>query len=442
MKLLYNVFTMSIKLSLDDQIHFKKWLGLNLNSISWEGRYLDEFNQVWGLVFEPNNSIETQFEKIKCIDKLLTQGPIISWFRWLNQKFICFLYIYKDLSISEIVDYSNKPNSTVSLILRDFFIERYPHMEDLINEKFQVGSKLSKNLSLKFSDISKALLIENEIEGSSVNDVMIGLEVTLYSDWKKLKTFFIESNGYYKNTEQVLKDKNFLRRQVRFFRDLAILFFIGGLFILLIKEGNEAYEKYLVEKISLFSPKFFWLDKNLSFKTKGFEQANGLDIKLDELEELEKLESKKVFEDIKVTRRFEVESDVVLTSVDSMPKDFKEASLEQSNYEEVKKGGYRNSRYGRRKAYRVMMTSVDPSFVKEELIKTLKKYKVKQVDNVKPGTSIPGGIYFNLYVPRGSLKKFLSKVSSYEDQSTILESKTVFGGPPGMDKVFIWIKSI
>jgi hypothetical protein len=87
------------------------------------------------------------------------------------------------------------------------------------------------------------------------------------------------------------------------------------------------------------------------------------------------------------------------------------------------------------------MTSVDPQSTKKELIEILNQYKVKQVDNVKPGMEIPGGIYFNLYVSRKILKRFLSRVSIVEE-STILESKTVFGGPEGTNKVFIWIKQI
>ena len=88
-----------------------------------------------------------------------------------------------------------------------------------------------------------------------------------------------------------------------------------------------------------------------------------------------------------------------------------------------------------------MMTSVDTDKTKEELNTILKKFNVKQVDNVKPGTKIPGGIYFNLFIPRLELKEFLSKVSSLE-QAMILESKTSRSGPAGTDKVFIWIKSI
>ena len=88
------------------------------------------------------------------------------------------------------------------------------------------------------------------------------------------------------------------------------------------------------------------------------------------------------------------------------------------------------------------MTSVNPNETKEELVRILKSYGVEQADNVLPGTKIPGGIYFNLYVPAFALKEFLSKVSTFEDEATILESKTVFGGRKDMNKVFIWIKSI
>ena len=170
--------------------------------------------------------------------------------------------------------------------------------------------------------------------------------------------------------------------------------------------------------------------------------SSEFEIKYNELEELEKIESRQVFRDVSSSQRYEVESDVVLTSVDTLPKDFASANLEQSDYEEVKKGGYRNVRYGRRKAYRVMMTSVDPNKTKEELAALLEKYSVTQVDNVKPGTSIPGGIYFNLFVPTTHLKEFLSKVTSREQNATILESKTIYGGPSGRNRVFIWVKSI
>ena len=279
-------------------------------------------------------------------------------------------------------------------------------------------------------------------KGTIEEEVLTSLEVTLYSDWQKIKTFLYAKNSLINKPEEALREIGFFNNKVKFLSELLILFIIGGLLIFLIKVGNKSYENYLIEKISLFSPQFFWLDKNLSFKNVGDKITNNINIQSDELDELEKIENKKVFDDIQSSTRYEVESDVVLTSVDTLPKDFEVAGLELSNYEEERKGGYRNSRYGRRKAYRVMMTSVNPPTLKKQIISSLEKYKVKQVDNVRPGTSIPGGIYFNLYVPRKELQKFMLEVTSLEEHSTILESRTVFSGPKNTDKVFIWIKNI
>ena len=78
---------------------------------------------------------------------------------------------------------------------------------------------------------------------------------------------------------------------------------------------------------------------------------------------------------------------------------------------------------------------------KKKIKKVLKFFEVKKADNVEPGTKIPGGIYFNLYVARKQLTEFLSRVTKIEE-STILESKTNRFPPKGPNKVFIWIKSI
>ncbi|MBT4791405.1 MAG: hypothetical protein HON90_07525, partial [Halobacteriovoraceae bacterium] len=69
---------MTLILKYDDQIRFKEWLELNLDSISWEGRYLREFNTVWDLVFEPNMSVEDQFKTLNLVENSVSQGPIQS----------------------------------------------------------------------------------------------------------------------------------------------------------------------------------------------------------------------------------------------------------------------------------------------------------------------------------------------------------------------------
>jgi hypothetical protein len=136
-------------------------------------------------------------------------------------------------------------------------------------------------------------------------------------------------------------------------------------------------------------------------------------------------------------------SEVTLTSWDSLPKDFDVAALEQSGYEEdLKGGGYRDTRYGHTKVYRVMMKSVDTEESKDKLVSLMDKYEVTRVDNVVPGKAVPGGVYYNLYVPRKYLKEFMAQVMDVDD-SVLYESRTrTARNPPGMNKVFIWIKNI
>merc|ERR1711991_98421 len=98
--------------------------------------------------------------------------------------------------------------------------------------------------------------------------------------------------------------------------------------------------------------------------------------------------------------------------------------------------------YGNTKVYRVMMKSVDTQKSKGNLEKLLTDYGVKQVDNVKPGQAVPGGFYYNLYVPRVRLKEFLAQVMDI-DEAILYESRTrAKRNPPGQNKVFIWMKSL
>lgn len=425
-----------------DQTDFRRWLRLNLASISWEGRFVDDFNKVWSLIFQNDTGVEDQFKTLKLVEAMVTEGPLLAWFKWIRSKLICYIYINKDLTVRELSVLVNTHFAETSIILRDFFIETAPHLEEVFNERLHNGNVLSENLELMYADFLEYLPGKDLIQGSLAEEVMIGMEVTLYSDWSKILKKLEDLNHKKVPLKTTLQDKKFIGRQLKFVQELVLLFFIGAILIFAVKVGSKWYDDYLIEKISLFEPNFFWLDTNLPFTKESSITDNELRLESEKLAELEKIEAQKIFNDIKEVQRFEVESDVVLTSLDTLPRDFGVADLEKSDYEEVKKGGYRNMRYGRRKAYRVMMTSVNPTQTKKDLIRILEKFKVSQVDNVKPGTQIPGGIYFNLFVPIPNLKEFLSKVSSFEKQSTILESKTVFNGPSNTSKVFIWIKSI
>jgi len=115
--------------------------------------------------------------------------------------------------------------------------------------------------------------------------------------------------------------------------------------------------------------------------------------------------------------------------------------MELSGYEEIKKGGFRDNRYGHKKVYRVMMKSADTLTTRSSLNKLIQRYGVEKGDNVAPGTFVPGGVYYNLFVPRKFLKEFLAQVSEQGD-AILYESMTRGRNPAGKNKVFIWIKDI
>lgn len=423
---------------------FKNWLDLDINSIAWEGRYAESFSGFWDSFFKDQIEAAELGERFEYAKRIAKSGPLISWLNWLFEKFIVFTFLHQGKSVREIAFLFDLSEKYISTVLRDHLIKVYPEFEDLINDNFQISNVSSKNLFLKFSDISPILGLEAQTKGTFEDDILAHMEVTLYPDWpnlvKELRKDILSLKVDFEN----LRKKTGFRKQLRFFQEVIILLLILSVIVFALKNTNKWYESYLVNKITLFEPNFFWLDKSLSYQEQDLLAKQQIDLTNKELEELEKIEAQAVFSDEKLDSRFDPESDVVvLDSVDDVPKSFGEAETEQSQYEENKKGGYRDSSYAssNKKAYRILMASVDPTTIKNQILPLMKTYGINQVDNVKPGTQIPGGLYFNLMVPSKSLKDFMTKVSVL-GESTIFESRSQGSDQVGKNRVFIWIKSI
>lgn len=423
---------------------FKNWLDLDINSIAWEGRYAESFSGFWDSFFKDQIGPLELSERFEYAKKIAKSGPLISWLNWLFEKFISFSFIHMNKSVREIAFIYDIPERYVSTILRDHLIKVYPTFEDLINENFQISNVSSKNLFLKFDDIMGLLGEEAKFKGTFEDDILAHMEVTLYPDWpnlvKELRKDILSLKIDFENFQK----KTAFRKQLRFFQEVIILLLILSFIVLVLKNTNKWYEDYLINKITLFEPNFFWLDKSLSYQEQDLLAKQQIDLSNKELEELERLEAQTVFDDDKIESRYDPESDVViLESAEDVPKSFGEAETEQSDYEENKKGGYRDSSYAvtNKKAYRILMASVEPGEIRNKILGMMKNYGISQVDNVKPGMQIPGGLYFNLHVPSNRLKDFISKVSNLSG-ATIFESRSQGGDLPNKNRVFIWVKSI
>jgi hypothetical protein len=433
-----------MKLSKQDFDKFKNWLDLDINSIAWEGRYAQSFSNFWDSFFKDQITSKELGERFDYAKKIAKSGPLISWLSWLFEKFLCYTFINKMISIRELsLDY-DLPERYVSTVLRDHLIKVYPAYEDLINEKFQISNARSENLFMRFEEIELLMGNDARERGAFEDDILAHMEVTLYPDWSNLVKELSKDISVLKVDFDGLQKRAGFRKQIKFLQEVIFLLLVFSFIVFALKNSNKWYEDYLLNKITLFEPNFFWLDKTLTYQEQDLIAQQTIDLSNKELEELEKIEAQQVFSDERLDSRYDPESDVVvLDSVDAVPKTLVEAEAEQSSYEENSKGGYRDSNFSRsnKKAYRIMMASVDPAMVKDKILPLLDKYGISQLDNVKPGTQIPGGLYFNLNVPTKNLKDFISKVSEL-NESTIFESRSVGNESAGKNKVFIWIKSI
>jgi hypothetical protein len=431
-------------LTKNDFNQFKTWLDIDIESIAWEGRFKDSVALFWDSFFLNDISSFDLSERFQYAKKIAKSGPLISWISWLNDKFIVYAFLFKDISVRELAINLNLPERHVATLLRNHLVKVYAENEDLINDKLQISNVTSENLFLKFAYLEKDLGAEAKLRGTFDDDILSQMEVTLYPDWPHLVKELRKDLLSLKMDFKRFKNKLSFKKQLRLVQEILILLFILSGLIFLLRNSNKWYEDYLVDKIALFEPNFFWLDKSLSFQDQLDQSNQQIELSNKELEELEKIEAQAAFAEEKLNSRYDPESDVVvLGSAEEVPKSFNEAETEQSYYEENKKGGYRDSSFStsNKKAYRILMSSVEPLMIREKILPLIEKHNISQADNVKPGTVIPGGLYFNLHVPSKKLKEFISKVSSL-GEVTIFESRSQGEDVLGQNKVFIWVKTI
>jgi hypothetical protein len=433
---------MNDKLSSSIKNEFERWLALDLNSMTNEGRMQNSFDQFWEKVFIADKNFLDIFNHLTELTNSIKSGPLYSWLEWLKKKFLIFTLHHTNLSIKDFCEKFQVDESYLVFILRDHLYQLYPLEEEIINDSLSLGNLTSDKRLLTLRDILK-LIKGEDISLTGVDDeMMTSLEVVLFPSWSELMKII--------NKEKIIPDISLSDLQRVFHwrgllyisREIAIILVISAGLIWVTKQGNQWYERFIANKIQIFEPSYLGIDKTLTYRPDDKEQRK-IELSNKEIELLEKIESAKTLEDIPETR-FDPESDeVVLTSVEEIPKDFNQNNEAPSAFEEGDKGGFRDmtANRGGRKAYRALMTSVSPHEIKNKIMPLLEEYKVVQKDNVKPGTEIPGGIYFNLLVPTPKLKEFLGRINSIQE-TTLFESTPRESTPAGKNKVFIWIKSI
>lgn len=429
--------TSELKFSSEDFDEFRGWLNLSVEDITWQGRFLQEFEDFWSIFFIDNIAIEELLERFSFIIASAQVGPLNSWLIWLRNKFICFVFIKRNVTVYQLSVYADMKINELATLLRDFFLERYPYLEEHLSSCFQISYTAAPNAQLTFQILKKDLHMEDMTKGSHDDEIMPTLEITLYEDWrnllKRIKKQFKSPRKFSFQLGGSNTGANFLYHLKAF--ALVLIIFVATFFGL--KYLNLNYEKILIDKVSIYEPKLNWLDKSLLFREPvAFEASESLSI---DLEELDKKNSENQI--IDTIERDGTESDVLLSSYNEGPASFGNVASEVSDFEETTETGVRDYRYGRNIVYRVLLRSEDVYQAKDSLNKVLEKYATTQVDNVKPGQVVPGGLYYNLYLPQENVRHFISEVMNIK-KGIVYESRTRLKNPEGKGRVFIWVKSI
>ncbi|MGZ3788466.1 MAG: hypothetical protein ACXVLQ_08090 [Bacteriovorax sp.] len=428
-------------LSHQDFGEFRSWLNLNLDGLTWQGRFKKEFESFWDSFFEDNLSLKKLMERFDYAYSQVKIGSLSSWFLWLRDKFISYIFIFKNQSIQQIAIETELSPSVVATILRNFLLDEFPHLDQYFSEVFQVGNILSPNLGVTFDKIKLDINIAAPANGSREDEIMPSMEVTLFDEWslfvKKMRADF---KGRQFDLSKIKERTSFVK-QIKVVQDISVLLLLFTLTIYGVKQVNVWYEKYLSNKVSIYEPQFNWLNKSLVFKGAEKKPAKEFKLNFDEIKDITKGEKLTEFFD---PEKYEEETEVTLTSFENIPKDLTAADKEPSMYEgdSENPNGYRETKGGTTKIYRLMMTSTNTYSARDKINELVEKYKAEAVGDSTPGMDVPGGVYYNVYIPKKDFKEFITEAMKV-DQAKLFENNTSnVKNVPGKTRVFIMVKSI
>jgi hypothetical protein len=228
---------------------------------------------------------------------------------------------------------------------------------------------------------------------------------------------------------------------MRIIQEVAILLFVFTITIYAVKGVNVWYEKYLLNKVSIYEPSFSWLDKSLVFKSLDKKPTNEFKLNFNEIKDITKGEKLTEFFD---PEKYEEETEVTLSSFDKTPKDFSGVDNEASQYEgdSESPNGYRETKGGTTKVYRLMVSSTNTYATREKITKLVKKFNGEAVGDSTPGMDVPGGVYYNVYIPRKDFKEFMTETMKGETSKVFESNTSNVKNVSGKTRIFIMVKSL
>ncbi|MCY4643061.1 MAG: hypothetical protein OXB88_00420, partial [Bacteriovoracales bacterium] len=259
----------SVTFSKNDFSLFYKWLSLDEKWITWQGKYHKDFHDFWQVFFPDGISFKQIVHRFSYVCNKIEASPLRTWFKWLQGRFIIYCFIYKKMSIEAISDQTKIDPSKLATLVRDFYVDRFPHMMDTLNECFEVGNLSDPGLTMDIEQLGRKIPLNENVMGGEEHETMTILEVTLYPEWKKLlrkmKKDFL--NDQIKMNK--IKKATFFHNFIIFFREVCLLMGIAVFIIFALQKGNELYGNYLEEKIKTIGPQLHRPEKEF----KGLEDT-------------------------------------------------------------------------------------------------------------------------------------------------------------------------
>lgn len=412
---------------------FRQWLNLVDSDLTWTNSQKEIFDSFWLLAFRsPNNlpmNLKQVHEKLEQLEAGVVSGTLAQWLRWLRNRLNCYVFIFENINLRDLALDSDYRINDLAYILRDFFISEYPDYRLYFDKYFNVGNHLSENLYISFQKIQQFSGLKKHSKCLNHSSMMNSLEVPFFEDFEVLLEKSIRREKKWRFKKPIKKMILFKAHTIKY---MLGIFFLVFIILFGFSRLSDWYQRYLSEKISLSIPVFY--DENLLN-----ENWTLYDRQKDKKHYQKELKLSFDHEDRLLGTRSETESDMIVTSLDELPKNIKKALYDSSDYEEAKRGGFRDYRYGRSRAYRLFINTYEPHKTRKQVESLLSQAPYKKVDNIPLGKKIPGGHYYNVYLANTEVKSFFK---AFEESGKVYISKTPRPGPRGMSHLFIWVKKI
>ncbi|MBF0311764.1 MAG: hypothetical protein HQK52_00010 [Oligoflexia bacterium] len=420
----------------EDFEKFKIWLGLDADSSLTDVSKRETFDFFWEKLFIGIESCIQLRELYGVVLSGLQPGPLRSWFCWLRDKHIVYLFVANDFSIVLLSEIFLLRTAEIAHILRNFFCENILGHENYFNNLFHLDFLNSKSPEISFLKIVSELRINKKIRISN-EDIINSLEISKCFDWKDAIEL-IEGGRCYRGGRRFFSASNKFNTTFffRLTKELLVLLVVTVSMLLLIKLGHFWYNNYLSKKFSIFIPDFLWMDQSLIFKTSS---AGNKGNSRGKFQEIEELSMRKSISSIVIDEeRFEAETDLF-----SMQEDFGQVAA-ASGEQKLPVRVYRDEAFGKKRVYRIIIKTDDPAKIKSEMSYLLKKYGADVMNNEAEFelTGPSGGVYYNLLIKQNLAKDFIEEggYSNYGVVYVTRSSSTLI--PDQMSRVFVWVKKI